>query len=51
MRRTRSVTTLLLAATALLALALGGAAAAADEPANRGWSSPVDAVEEFSGRP
>ena len=51
MRRTRPVMALLLAAATLVALALGGAAvAAADEPANRGWSSPIGAVEEFGGR-
>ncbi len=48
MRHTRTVLTLLLAAATLLALALGGAAVAtADEPANRGWSSPIDAVQKF----
>ena len=42
---------LLLAAATLVALAIGGAAvASADEPANRGWSSPIGAVEEFGDR-
>ncbi|MCX6462114.1 MAG: hypothetical protein NTW05_00770 [Pseudonocardiales bacterium] len=51
MRHTRPVMALLLAAATLVALALGGAAvASADEPANRGWSSPIGAVEEFGGR-
>jgi hypothetical protein len=51
MRRTRSVITLFLAAATLVALVLGGTAvAAAGEPANRGWSSPADAIERFSGR-
>lgn len=51
MRPTRTILTLLLASATLLALALGGAAVAtAEEPANRGWTSPIDVVQEFAGR-
>lgn len=53
MRRTRSVITLLLAVAALLTVAPGGTVvlggtAAASQPANRGWHSPFDAVQEFA---
>jgi hypothetical protein len=42
MERTRTVITLLLGAATAVALVLGAASvAAADEPANRGWSSPA----------
>jgi hypothetical protein len=42
MERTRTVITLLLGAAAAVALVLGAASvAAADEPVNRGWLTPI----------
>lgn len=49
MQNTRSVTTFILVGATVVALALGGAAAAsADEPANRGWNSPAGQADEFA---
>ena len=49
MQNTRSVTTVILVGATVAALALGGAAvAAAGEPMNRGWSTPVGQSDRFS---
>lgn len=48
MQNTRSVTTFILVGATIAALALGGAAASADEPANRGWTAPVGQADEFA---
>ena len=51
MRRTRPVLPLFLATAALLVLSLGSpAAAATDLAANRGWCSPLQALEDLAGR-
>ncbi len=49
MQNTRSVTTFILVGATAAVLALGGAAvASADEPANRGWNTPVGQADEFA---
>jgi len=49
MQPTRSVTAFILVGLLTAALAVVGASAAfADGPANRGWTAPVGAADEFA---